>query len=234
MRAAIRSRVDTRVKNDATSLVEEAMIATNEAVARLLRDRGVACIYRTHEQPAPADMAELKPVLRSSATKSTSRFRRLRLAIRVPSSGVLSTRKAAGEEYLVSMLMIRTMKRAAYQDCCAPHFGLAVTRTRTYKPYQALSRSHGPSHGESRAFQEGPKKPRPSSAMAAIADRASVAERAAEVAARESQELKLYELLETRIGEEAQGLISGVMSSGVLRSPGRHFREGFVSFAGQG
>ncbi len=106
------------------------------------------------------------------------------------------------------MLMIRTMKRAAYQDCCAPHFGLAVTRTRTYKPYQALSRSHGPSHGESRAFREGPKKPRPSSAMAAIADRASVAERAAEVTARESQELKLYELLETRIGEEAQGLIS--------------------------
>ncbi|MFQ9742408.1 MAG: hypothetical protein ACLRX5_07980 [Slackia sp.] len=68
--------------------------------------------------------------------------------------------------------------------------------------------------------------------MAAIADHASVAERTAEVAARESQELKLYELLETRIGEEAQGLISGVMSSGFFVRLD-DTSEGFVSLRGR-
>ena len=225
--------VDLRVKNDATSLVEEAMIATNEAVARLLRDRGVACIYRTHEQPAPADMAELKPVLQEFGYEKHVSLSALASGNPRAIQRVLSYAKGRREEYLVSMLMIRTMKRAAYQDCCAPHFGLA---SNAYAHFTSPIRRY-PDLMVHRMvkvalFGRTQETSAVESAMAAIADHASVAERTAEVAARESQELKLYELLETRIGEEAQGLISGVMSSGFFVRLD-DTSEGFVSLRGR-
>lgn len=45
--------VAIRRKTDATALVEEAMIAANEAVARYLRDAGIPSISRVHEPPSP-------------------------------------------------------------------------------------------------------------------------------------------------------------------------------------
>lgn len=221
--------VDLRVKNDATSLVEEAMIAANEAVARFLRDQGIACMYRTHEQPSPADMAELKPVLQEFGYEKHVSLTALASGNPRAIQRVLAYAKGRREEYLVSMLMIRMMKRAVYQDCLAPHFGLAsgayahfTSPIRRYPDLMVHRMVKVALFGRSQETSaiEG--------AMAAIAEHSSVAERTAEVAARESQELKLYELLETRIGQEAEGLISGVMSSGFFVRL-NDTSEGFVS-----
>ena len=71
------------------------------------------------------------------------------------------------------------------------------------------------------------------SALARIADHASTAERTAEEAARESQELKLFELLEQRIGDEVDGMISGVMAQGFFVRLADTC-EGFVSLRDTG
>lgn len=55
--------VAIRRKTDATALVEEAMIAANEAVARYLRDAGIPSIFRVHEPPSSGDLAELRAIL---------------------------------------------------------------------------------------------------------------------------------------------------------------------------
>ena len=43
------TRIDLRVKNDATSMIEEAMIAANECVASHLHRKKLPCVYRIHE-----------------------------------------------------------------------------------------------------------------------------------------------------------------------------------------
>jgi ribonuclease R len=45
--------VRLRAQTESHRLIEHLMIAANEAVARLLSERGVPCLYRVHERPAP-------------------------------------------------------------------------------------------------------------------------------------------------------------------------------------
>jgi ribonuclease R len=52
-------RVSGRVQTESHRLIEHLMIAANEAVARLLSDRGVPCLYRVHERPEPARVERL-------------------------------------------------------------------------------------------------------------------------------------------------------------------------------
>jgi ribonuclease R len=54
-----------RAQTESHRLIEHLMIAANEAVARHLSERGVACLYRVHERPEPARVARLVEQLAS-------------------------------------------------------------------------------------------------------------------------------------------------------------------------
>ncbi|MDO4442616.1 MAG: S1 RNA-binding domain-containing protein [Slackia sp.] len=69
-------------------------------------------------------------------------------------------------------------------------------------------------------------------ALPSIAQHCSSAERTAEEAARESQELKLYELLARHVGECFDGIIAGVSATGFFVRLD-DTAEGFVSLAGR-
>ena len=224
--------VDVRVKNEATSLVEEAMIAANEAVARYLHDCGTASIYRVHDAPSPSDLADIQPILQEfgydrrvslSAFKSGNPF-----AIQK----VLKEAQGRREEFLVSSLIVRAMKRAVYRDECIDHYALAskaythftspIRRYPDLMVHRMLKCTLFGRSGETSAQE---------AMLAQIAEHSSKAERIAETAARESQELKLYELLEQRIGEEVSGIVSGVLSAGFFVRLS-DTSEGFVSLRG--
>ena len=134
----------------------------------------------------------------------------------------------------MSSLVVRAMKRAVYVDSCEGHFGLASTAythftspIRRYPDlmvHRMLKVALFGRTGETSGLE---------SALARIADHASTAERTAEEAARESQELKLFELLEQRIGDEVDGMISGVMAQGFFVRLADTC-EGFVSLRDTG
>ncbi len=48
-----------RVQTESHRLIEHLMIAANEAVARLLSERGTPCLYRVHERPEPERVKRL-------------------------------------------------------------------------------------------------------------------------------------------------------------------------------
>ncbi len=52
-RTGTSSEVRVRVQTESHRLIEHLMIAANEAVARLLSERGTPCLYRVHERPEP-------------------------------------------------------------------------------------------------------------------------------------------------------------------------------------
>ncbi len=226
--------VDVRVKTDATSLVEEAMIAANEAVARYLRDAHVASIYRVHDAPAPSDLVDLKPILQEFGYDKRVSMMSFCSGDPFAIQAVLAEAQGRREEYLVSSLIVRAMRRAVYRDACGPHFGLAseaythftspIRRYPDLMVHRMLKCALFGRTEETSAIE---------AAMNQIAQHSSEAERTAEAAARESQELKLYELLEQHVGEEADGIVSGVVSAGFFVRLA-DTTEGFVALRAAG
>ena len=207
--------VDIRVKNEATSLVEEAMIAANEAVARYLRDRGTASIYRVHDAPSPGDLVDIQPILQEFGYERSVSLSSFKSGDSFAIQKVLKAARGRQEEFLVSSLIVRAMKRAVYRDECAPHYALASTAyTHFTSPIRRYPDLMVHRMLKCALFGRSGETSAQEAMLAQIAEHSSEAERNAEAAAHESQELKLYEFLEQRIGEEMNGIVSGVRSTG--------------------
>jgi ribonuclease R len=109
-----------RVENDFShQMIEECMVAANEAVDRFLSGRNLPLIHRLHEDPAPERMNELAEDLRQLGFRPGDLRQRRHLA-----EFVLSIREAPlGED--AQMLVLRSMKRAIYSAEKGGHYGLA-------------------------------------------------------------------------------------------------------------
>lgn len=226
--------VDVRVKTDATSLVEEAMIAANEAVARYLRDAKVSSIYRVHDAPSSTDLVDLKPILQEFGYDKRVSMTRFCSGDPFAIQEVLAAAQGRREEYLVSSLIVRAMRRAVYCDACGPHFGLASEAyTHFTSPIRRYPDLMVHRMLKCALFGRSEETSAIEAAMNQIAQHSSEAERTAEAAARESQELKIYELLEQHVGEEADGIVSGVVSAGFFVRLA-DTTEGFVALRAAG
>ncbi len=209
--------IDLREKTDATQLIEEAMIMANEAVARMLRDAGYPCLYRIHEKPAVDSLEGLVPVL-----QEFDWFKTINVGLFVAGNphavgSVLEACKNRPEAALVTTLVLRSMKRAIYSPNLSEHYGLASS---AYAHFTSPIRRYPDLvvHRMLRALLTGrPEKfDQEVSALPWLAEHSSEMERAAEQAARESQEVKIVELMEEHIGEMFSALISGVATFGLF------------------
>lgn len=208
--------VDLRRKTDATSLVEEAMILANEAVARCLAAKGSPGLFRVHERPATDGLAGLVPVLEEFGWFSRIDTARFVQGDPHAVQAVLEASRGRSEGELVGSLVLRAMKRADYRPRCEGHYGLA---SEAYAHFTSPIRRYPDLvvHRMLKALLFG----RPElhdqevSALRWLGRHCSEREREADAAARESQELKLIELLETRVGEAFSGVVSGVAPYGL-------------------
>lgn len=209
--------IDLRVKTDATQLIEEAMIMANEAVARMLRDADFPCLYRVHEKPARDSLEGLVPVL-----QEFDWFKQVDAGLFMAGNPhaigtVLEACKDRPEATLVTTLVLRSMKRAVYSPVLSEHYGLASA---AYAHFTSPIRRYPDLvvHRMLRALlTKRPQKfDQEVSNLPMIAEHSSEMERVAEQAARESQEAKIVELLEARIGETFSAIISGVATFGLF------------------
>ena len=138
-------------RNIAHRIIEEFMLAANEAVARHLEERGVASLYRIHETPDPAKVMEFEeiagtfgyslgigalPVRRFSMGRRGEGSGRRQRTIELPAGELnISSRhyqqltdNIAGkpEERILSYLMLRSLKQACYREQNVGHFALAL------------------------------------------------------------------------------------------------------------
>jgi VacB/RNase II family 3'-5' exoribonuclease len=108
---------------DSMRLIEEFMLAANEAVAEALHKAGAGALYRVHEQPDPERIEEFSQLVASLGYRMPENQATVR-----PEHFQLILRQIEGkpEEKLVSYLLLRTMKLARYHEENLGHFGLAT------------------------------------------------------------------------------------------------------------
>jgi len=111
-----------RLENDEShQLIEEFMLAANEAVARELKKRAIPTIYRVHENPDPDKLAEYREFALSFGYKVgdlTHRAELQRLLVEV---------RGKPEEQALKVGLLKSLKRARYDPRPLGHYGLAKT-----------------------------------------------------------------------------------------------------------
>lgn len=208
--------VDLRRKTDATSLVEEAMILANEAIAHRLVAADSPALFRVHERPAADGLAGLIPVLEEFDW--FARIDKTRFALGDPHAvqAALEASRGRSEGELVGSLLLRAMKRADYRPSCEGHYGLASEAyahfTSPIRRYPDLVVHH---MLKALLFGRSELHDQEASALRWLGRHCSEREREADAAARESQELKLIELMESQVGEAFSGVVSGVAPYGL-------------------
>lgn len=105
-------------RNFAHMLIEEFMIAANEAVAEHLSRLEVPSLYRIHEEPDPMKLEDIMRVIRPM-----SRIKKLQRA--KDFSLLLQDIKGKPEEDIVNYMVLRSLKQARYFSVNVGHFGLA-------------------------------------------------------------------------------------------------------------
>ena len=102
-------------------LIEEFMIAANEAVARFLIERGLPCLFRVHP---PADEEKLKNLFRLLSLTDKSVQMPKEITPRALQQ-LVASQKGSDREYIVNRMLLRSMKQAKYSPINEGHFGLA-------------------------------------------------------------------------------------------------------------
>ena len=195
-------------------IIEQFMISANETVAEFMQSKKLPCLYRIHEQPSPEKTADLFAFLRDLGINAKcdcnnpepKDFRRI-------------LTEAADKPYssVVNKVMLRSMQKARYCGDNLKHFGLAsecychfTSPIRRYPDlfvHRALKCELHGDGGKARSF------------YAPLLEKAgtdcSEKERIADQTERDVDDLYKLAYMSERIGEEFDGVISGVTSHGI-------------------
>ena len=111
--------IEVRPYDASHQMIEECMVAANEAVAKELWTRGVKILARLHESPDPDKLEELRGNLAKLGISCGDLSYQKNLA------KFLNRIKGTPLEGVLSVMVLRSMKRALYSAKEIGHFGLA-------------------------------------------------------------------------------------------------------------
>jgi len=191
-------------------MIEEFMLAANEAVAGWLSAKKVPCLFRIHDAPDPEKVETLESFARSLGLTLKHRKDGIR-----PADVQDLLEQAEGKPFqpVVSTVALRSMMQARYATSDTGHFGLAAPHylhfTSPIRRYPDLV-----AHRALRAARRRAKGKPPD--LETLAESCSRLEREAEAAERELLEWKKVKYLSGHIGEAFDGIVSGVARFGLF------------------
>lgn len=112
-------RIEKIVNDESHQLVEEFMLAANEAVAHEIKNRPSVCVYRIHEQPEQERLNDFRQYAATLGEKVGDLSQR-REVVRM-----LSSIKGRPDEHRLKLEFLKSLKRAAYAVDPVGHYGLA-------------------------------------------------------------------------------------------------------------
>lgn len=228
-------------RNIAHRLIEEFMLAANEAVAAHLEHLSLPSLYRIHERPDPKrvlDFEEVATHFGYSLAGGAAPVRKFKGDSRGPTVVALDNPRLTSrsyqklvarlegkpEERILSYLMLRSLRQARYSDSNEGHFALAATSythfTSPIRRYPDLivHRVLG-AHLDGKTYEAD---------MHAIGDATSDTERRAAAAERELVEWKKVKFMLDKVGDEFAAMIISTQRFGFFVELEELFVEGLV------
>lgn len=239
-------------RNIAHRIIEEFMLAANEAVASHLEAAKLASIYRIHEMPDPKRIMDFEEVAshfgyslggEAVAVRKFRNVERKRDGRKVYTDVVLPSEqltvtsrnyqklvaKLEGkpEERILTYLMLRSLKQARYSEVNAGHFALAAD---SYTHFTSPIRRYPDLivHRILAEYLATKSSSISEERLHTIADDCSFTERRSDDAERELMEWKKAKFMEDRVGDQFKGLITSTTRFGFFVELSEYFVEGLV------
>jgi ribonuclease R len=202
-------------RNFAHKMIEEFMLAANEAVAETFTENQLDGLYRIHERPSPEKIQEFVEFGQS-------------LGLDLPPlrqdpdwfGQVLTLVKGSPKEYVINNLLLRTMQQARYDGKNIGHFGLAATDythfTSPIRRYPDLTVHRTLQNFLQRRAKVKIKKKKTGTTVTDMGVFLSARERIAVTAEREMNDRLKVRFMHNKVGEEFQAVISGVTASAIF------------------
>ncbi len=202
------------VRNDAHKLIEECMLAANVAAADFLLSNEIPILYRIHEEPPQEKLEDLHEFLaevgvrlgggQSPKAKDYSK--------------VLEAIQGREDKHLIQTVLLRSMSQAMYHPENVGHFGLSYEAythfTSPIRRYPDLLVHRAIKHLLHKKpvsqFNYSP------SHMAQLGEHCSMTERRADEATRDATDWLKCEFMLDKVGEEFDGIVTGVTSFGLF------------------
>jgi ribonuclease R len=209
-------------------MVEEFMLAANEAVAAELFSHGEPAMFRVHDAPKPERLGELREILLGLDYEMPEDLEGLHPSVL---QQVMTAFAGRDEEPFVAALVLRSMQRARYANEDLGHYALSE---RHYSHFTSPIRRYPDlvAHRKLRALrgrQESESPPGEVERLAAVAAHSSEMERRSERAERELRRWRLVRLLADRVGERFWGRVTGVEPFGLFVELEDYFVDGLIA-----
>lgn len=214
-------------RNEAHQVIEEFMLAANEAVATFLIKKGSPLLFRIHPPPSVERMTNLREILGhlgiSLPFRDKVKSKDLQYALK----------QVAGkpEEKFVMIQVLRSLKLAVYSDENVGHFGLAK---KEYTHFTSPIRRY-PDLVIHRILKEVLKKEKTKEfPFSYVANHCSEQERNADEAERYLLEWRILRFLKTKLGDELEGITVGISRAGLVVELEDYFVDGIIPFSDLG
>ncbi|HEX2476060.1 MAG TPA: RNB domain-containing ribonuclease, partial [Lacipirellulaceae bacterium] len=202
-------------------IIEEFMLAANEAVAELLENEGLLFLRRVHGSPDPRKMRSLTEFVKELGFKVDNLENRFEL------QKLLDAVKGDSREYAVNYAVLRSMQRAVYSPEDDGHYALASDSychfTSPIRRYPDLT-----VHRLVDQLNRGKKPTQRMDEQLVLGDHCSEREQRAADAERVLNRVKLLNYMADKIGMELEGIITGVENFGLFITGIEIPVEGFV------
>ncbi|HYP17902.1 MAG TPA: RNB domain-containing ribonuclease, partial [Opitutus sp.] len=230
-------RLEKIEHDESHQLIEEFMLAANEAVARLTRTHSLPSLYRVHDEPDPEKLEEYRQLLDSFGIPTRDLTRREEI------NQLLETLRTHPQGYTLRTQLLRSLRKAAYRAAPDGHYGLNkkdythftspirryadLVVHRVFDFYLVKHEGHPPLHG-----QPGYNLAR----IESLGEHLSLTEVNSAEAERESVKIKLLEFFERELAKkkktEFAAVITDVRQNGFFIELVESMTFGFVSASG--
>jgi ribonuclease R len=215
-----------RERNDAHKLIEEFMVAANVSAAKFLLQNKIPALYRIHETPSEEKLeglrdflGELGLMLAGGSDPQPAHY-----------ASLLNNAKKRPDGHLLQTVMLRSLKQAVYSPDNVGHFGLALEEyahfTSPIRRYPDLMVHRAIKHlitGNKRdSWRYSPEE------MVQLGEHCSMTSRRADEATRDVSDWLKCEFMQDHVGEQYEGIISGVTGFGLFVELNDIYIEGLV------
>lgn len=216
------------------TIIEMFMVEANEAVARLLDGLDVPFLRRAHAEPQIESSERLRTFVQVAG------YRLPKVVDRKALQQLLASVKGKPESFAVNLAVLKSLSRAEYSPQSVGHYALASEHychfTSPIRRYADLTIHRLlDSYLQARQKRTGKRKLQldhvvPFDQLVELGKRLSMTERRADEAENELRRVKILELLQSRIGDEFHGVVTGITKFGIFIQLQEYLIDGLIRY----